>query len=265
MWYIVVFALIQIVVSPIVGIASMAIQGMDMSVIMAKTAHLSLPADGPTLVVASAVASVVTIVLFARLRWAPLSGTYLRSRPWAVVLWTIVLALGSIIPSEWVQEQTNADMPEAFKQMFSAIMSVKGGYFAIAILAPLAEEMVFRGAVLRTLLDVTGNGRHWLAIGISAVAFGLVHGNEAQFLHATVLGLVLGWMYYRTRSIVPGMVLHVVNNTVAFLMFRLMPNMADAKLIDLFAGDGQKELMAVGFSLCLLLPALYQLALRLKR
>ena len=139
------------------------------------------------------------------------------------------------------------------------------GYLAIGILAPLAEELVFRGAVLRTLLRLLGPRRHGLAILVSAVLFGAVHLNLPQFVHATLIGLLLGWMYYRTNSIISGVVFHWINNTVAYIMFNLMPQMADGKLIDLFHGDSRMMWMGLAFSVCILLPSLLQLSIRLKR
>jgi membrane protease YdiL (CAAX protease family) len=128
-------------------------------------------------------------------------------------------------------------------------------------LAPLAEELVFRGAVLRALLR--WNSRHWVGISISALLFALIHMNPAQMPHAFLIGLLLGWMYYRTDSIVPGVVYHWVNNTVAYVLFNLYPD-PDLTLMDLF-GSQQRVLMALGFSLCIFLPALFQLNLRLKK
>lgn len=139
------------------------------------------------------------------------------------------------------------------------------GYIAVGIVAPIAEEMVFRGAVLRVLLQLAGDKRHWIAIGISALLFALVHGNVAQGVHATIAGLMLGWLYYRTNSIVPGIVMHWVNNSVAYVMYNLMPEMNDGKIIDLFRGDDMMVYMALGFSLMIFLPSLFQLASRMKR
>ena len=45
---------------------------------------------------------------------------------------------------------------------------------------------------------------------ISAAIFGLAHANVAQFVNALLLGLLLGWMYYRTKSLVPGILLQLV-------------------------------------------------------
>ena len=132
-------------------------------------------------------------------------------------------------------------------------------------LVPIAEEMVFRGAVLRKLLDMFSPRQHWIPIIISALDFGLFHGNKAQLPHAVFIGLILGWMYYRTGSIVPGVVLHWVNNTVAYLLFHFMPQLNDGKLIDLFHGSERMMVMGLVCSLCILLPSLLQLSQRLKR
>ena len=156
-------------------------------------------------------------------------------------------------------------MPEQAKHMFESIMSEPLGYVAVGILAPLAEEMVFRGAILRVLLRVFDRRWHWLPIVLSALLFGAVHGNLAQFVHATLLGLLLGWMYYRTDSIVPGVVLHWVNNSVAYVMSNLLPQSNEMSLQELLGGEERSVWIALGCSLCILLPSLFQLALRMKR
>jgi hypothetical protein len=71
-------------------------------------------------------------------------------------------------------------------------------------------------------------------------------------------------MYWRTGSILPGIVYHWVNNSVAFVLYRIYPD-SDIKLSDIFQGGQQHVLMAVGFSLLILLPALYQLHLWMRR
>jgi hypothetical protein len=87
--------------------------------------------------------------------------------------------------------------------------------------------------------------------------------NPAQMPHAFLIGLLLGWMYWRTDSIVPGVVYHWVNNTVAYVMYNLYPN-PDLTLVELF-GSEQKVLMALGFSLLIFLPSLFQLNQRLAK
>jgi membrane protease YdiL (CAAX protease family) len=72
-------------------------------------------------------------------------------------------------------------------------------------------------------------------------------------------------MYWRTNSIVPGIVLHWINNTVAFVLYNLIPGAEDARLVDIFGGDQRSVYLALAFSLCIFLPSLYQLTIRLKK
>ena len=122
---------------------------------------------------------------------------------------------------------------------------------------------MFRGAILRALLQ--GTSRHWVAIVMSALLFALIHMNPAQMPHAFCLGLLLGWMYYRTRSIIPGIMVHWVNNTVAYALYNIIPNANDMRIIDLYNGDYVRVALSVGFSLLILVPAIFQLHQRMKK
>ena len=210
----------------------------------------------------SAFSNVITLVIF--LKWTPLTRDYLLSKPWATLLWVALFALGTIIPLEFIYEQIGIEMDENTEQIFASLMKEPWGYVAIGILAPFAEEVVFRGAVLRTLLGLMSKKNHWVAIMISAAIFGLVLANVAQFVNALLLGLLLGWMYYRTKSLVPGILLHWVNNTMAYVLSNIMPQ-SDGKLIDLFHGDEKTMYYAIGFSLCIMIPSFIQLVIRLKK
>ena len=100
-------------------------------------------------------------------------------------------------------------------------------------------------------------------IVLSALLFALAHLNPAQLLHPFVVGLLLGWMYERTRSVLPGIVYHWANNTVAYLLFHAYPD-PDITLTRMM-GSQHNALLAVFFSLFIILPALYQLNLRLDK
>lgn len=213
------------------------------------------------LITTSAVAGIVTIVAFLATRWAEVSPAWLRTRPWTVLIWSVIASLGAIIPSAWLQEQL-PELPNIVEQEFDLILKDRWGYVVIGLLASLSEEIVFRGAILRSLLrssrlSVGG------AIALSALMFSVIHLNPAQLPHAFIIGLLLGWMYYRTGSILPGVAYHWANNSVAYVLYNLYPD-PDMKLIDLFGADS-RVLMAVGFSLLILLPALYQLHLNMRR
>lgn len=205
--------------------------------------------------------SVVTIALFLYMKWTEVSRHWVQTRPWLVLFWCVLAALGAIIPSTWLQE-VMPPLPNIVEDEFDMILRNRFGYIVIGLMAPLAEEVVFRGAVLRSLLRWKA-GNPWLAIFVSAILFSAVHMNPAQLPHTFLVGLLLGWMYYRTDSIVPGVVYHWVNNTVAYVLYNIYPN-PDMTLADLF-GSQQHVLMAVGFSLCILIPALFQLNLNMKK
>lgn len=217
------------------------------------------------IVVSSVLSSVVTLLVFTFGKFAVISRNYLASRPWGTLAWVALLSLGLILPAEWVYERLQITMPESTEAMFEGIMREPLGYMAIGIFAPVVEEIVFRGAILRILLGLFNRSWHWVAIIFSALIFGAIHLNLAQGLHAFVIGLLLGWMYYRTSSIVPGILLHWINNTVAYLMFHLMPQFGDGKLIDFFHGDESLMYKGLGCSLLIILPSLFQIARRMKR
>jgi membrane protease YdiL (CAAX protease family) len=145
---------------------------------------------------------------------------------------------------------------------FEMILRNPFGYLVIGLMAPLAEEIVFRGAILRSLLKWTS--RHWLAIALSALCFALVHANPAQMPHAFLVGLLLGWMYYRTGSIIPCVTYHWVNNSVAYIMCNMMPD-PDIPLIVFFNGSERAVIVALLSSLCILIPSILQLNLRMKK
>ncbi len=216
------------------------------------------------LALTSVFSSVITAITFLKLNWTPIARNYLQSKPWASLTWVALFTLGLIIPLEYVNEQLGIKMNPEAERLFAALMKEPWGYVAVGILAPLAEEIVFRGAILRTLLAMMSKKYHWVAIMISAALFGLMHGNLAQFVNALLIGLLLGWMYYRTKSIVPGILMHWVNNTMAYIMSNLLPQ-SDGNLIDLFHGNETTVYYAIGFSLCIMIPSFIQLVGRLKK
>jgi membrane protease YdiL (CAAX protease family) len=214
------------------------------------------------LITYSSLASVLIIVLFAWLKWCPMNKVYIESKPWTVIIWCVLLSLGSLFPSQWLQDL----MPEKWNDssavyILQMMMGNRWAYLAVGLLAPIAEEMVFRGGILRALLSWKGG--HWTAIIITSLLFALAHGNMAQMPHAFLIGLLLGWMYYRTGSIIPGLIFHWINNTAAYVISNLMPN--SNHLADMFGGNQQAVMMSVLFSLLIFIPALFQLNLRMKR
>jgi membrane protease YdiL (CAAX protease family) len=88
------------------------------------------------------------------------------------------------------------------------------GAIDLVFVGPLMEELLFRVAILGLLLR---RFKPWIAITVSALIFALVHWNPEQSVYALLMGSFLAWIYYRTQSIMPGLVLHVVNNGMSWL------------------------------------------------
>ncbi|AMJ65258.1 CPBP family intramembrane glutamic endopeptidase [Hymenobacter sp. PAMC 26628] len=105
----------------------------------------------------------------------------------------------------------------AFQKMMKNPASALVG---MAVAAPVLEEMLCRGVVLQGLLR---SRRPWVAIGQSALLFSLMHFNPAQSAHAFFSGLLLGWLYYRTRSLCVCVAMHALNNSLAFIAMRWGP------------------------------------------
>ena len=80
-------------------------------------------------------------------------------------------------------------------------------------LAPIAEELYFRGYVFRSYLQTQ---RPWVAYGATSILFSILHLNLPALLPILVLSVLLCMAYRRTGSIIPSIVGHAVNNTAAF-------------------------------------------------
>lgn len=261
--YGIVFVVVQL--TDIVSFLGMLVWSFVQHEELADVRTAMLSGHNPVLLALTSVfSSVITLVVFLKTKWTPISRNYLLSKPWLTLLWVALFALGAMIPLEFVYEHIGLEMDETTGRIFEGLLKEPWGYVAVGILAPLTEEVVFRGAILRTLLGMMSKRNHWVAIMISAAIFGAVHGNAAQFVNALFMGLLLGWMYYRTRSLVPGILLHWVNNTMAYILTNLLPQ-TDGKLIDLFHGDEKTVYYAVGFSLCILIPSFLQLVARFRK
>ena len=98
----------------------------------------------------------------------------------------------------------------------------------LAIVPAVMEELLFRGIVLNTIRPVGDIS----AVVISALLFGLLHGNFAQAPYACLMGLILGGIYTHSASIGIVVAVHALSNTVAVLTsyLRLYTDSATASL-----------------------------------
>ncbi len=97
--------------------------------------------------------------------------------------------------------------------------------FVMAIvIAPIAEELFFRGLVLQTVCRYTR--RVWVSIVLSGIAFGAVHSAQPQaVLPLTTMGIILGYMRVRHRSIELCIVVHALFNAQSMIAAYLAPEL----------------------------------------
>ncbi len=106
-------------------------------------------------------------------------------------------------------------LEDNLSDVFNGLSRNPLGILGLAVLAPVLEEVLFRGAIQGALMRFYG--RPWPAIITAALVFGIFHWNPVQVVCATLLGIVFGWIYYRTGSLLSVIVGHVLNNSFAVM------------------------------------------------
>lgn len=137
--------------------------------------------------------------------------------PWATAVFLVPLVLllvpGLMLCLQVVVEWVTVWFPlsRAEEAMFSRMDGQDlATALAVCVVAPVVVEMLFRGVVLRSFLQQYDRRQ---AIWGSALLFGVAHLNIYQFVVALGMGLVLGWLYERSRSLIPCIALHAAYNT----------------------------------------------------
>lgn len=110
---------------------------------------------------------------------------------------------------------------ETFKQLMKSVTegNILLNFISVGIFAPIFEEWLCRGMILRGLLG--HNVRPVWAIVISAAFFALIHMNPWQALPAFLIGSIMGYVYFKTGSLKLTMLMHFSNNTLALVLANL--------------------------------------------
>ena len=130
------------------------------------------------------------------------------------ILWGFVLILITGIVIEPLLEL----FPESFLKIVDQ-MGMHGGWsiLMLVVLAPVMEEVLFRGILLESVRSKYNSGR---AIVVSALMFGVIHFIPQQVVNAFVIGLILGFIYVRTDSLWPVIIIHALNNAMAYVVMQ---------------------------------------------
>lgn len=132
------------------------------------------------------------------------------------------------IATAFLIEPVSLLLPEMSEEMVKTMERLLNGpawvaLISVSVFAPFFEEWLCRGIILRGLLNKVGPV--W-AIIISALFFGAIHMNLWQAVPAFFMGLLFGYVYYKTGSLKLTMFMHFANNTMAFIVSRI-PSLKD--------------------------------------
>lgn len=98
---------------------------------------------------------------------------------------------------------------ELFNKIFESDYGIYGAILKVVIMAPVIEELIFRGVIMHGLMR---NYSKFTAVFVSALMFALFHLNPWQFPATFILGIVLGILMVRTRNIFLCIIGHAINN-----------------------------------------------------
>ncbi|KNF07463.1 putative abortive infection protein [Gottschalkia purinilytica] len=105
------------------------------------------------------------------------------------------------------------------------------GFLMFALSAGICEEVMFRGFIMKSYEKL---GK-WKAIVISGVLFGVFHFNIQNLFAPIFLGILLGYMVYKTNSIYTSIIGHTMNNSIALILTKIAssPDMPAQTNIDI--------------------------------
>lgn len=173
-----------------------------------------------------------SLVYIISLLWPALTVSFLYDKKFFPIspsrpvsfFFAVLLIVGSVgvcmfanIVNSYISDffrEVGATVPASPKLMVNTPFSFALNLFTIAVLPALLEEMIWRGYILRSL-RAYGDG---FAVVISAMLFGLMHGNLRQIPFAFIVGLCLGFLYVCTNNIWIPIVVHFLNNGISVMM-----------------------------------------------
>ncbi len=176
-----------------------------------------------------------------------------------LILWGILL----ISVTGVVIEPLLALFPDEYLDLLYRNIGTGGwSILMTVVLAPVMEETLFRGLIQGSVYERDGAAK---SILLSALLFGVFHMIPQQVINAFLVGIILGYIYFRTGSLLTVIILHALNNGISYLMLELLgPEQADRTVRDLL-GDGGLYYAVYGVCAVLLVVGAVVIVRRLKR
>lgn len=166
----------------------------------------------PALLIADAA---IILVLWA-IRYFKIKELF-KGVPFRVLLLSLVLGFATFYAIDILSIPFN--LPDIMGDTFAAMAKSFTGLLVICIVGPVMEEIIMRRIILTEISEATG--KKWIGIIISAAIFSIIHGNPIQMFFAMPAGILLGWLYCRTGSLLVPICVHIMNNTVSFITMKI--------------------------------------------
>ena len=142
-----------------------------------------------------------------------------RRMLWPAVGMSVLVAVANLFVTFFVVSMLDSylfmEESESLNQTGPNLFSGIAGILHSCIIVPIVEEIGFRGIFLAGLLK--SRCRPWLAILITGIGFALFHMSFVKIISTLGFGIIIGWLYWRTGSIIPGIIIHIVNNSLCIV------------------------------------------------
>ncbi|MEI6481325.1 MAG: CPBP family intramembrane glutamic endopeptidase [Candidatus Saccharibacteria bacterium] len=131
-------------------------------------------------------------------------GLYVAQAILVIIVFTLIQVLSP---------KVNLDEAQDVFEFGKTNWAVIGTFISAVIIAPILEEIIFRGIIY---VGLTKIWPRWVSAVLTAILFGWLHAQLNVGIYTFLLGLLLTWLYVKSRSLIPGIILHMLNNAVAF-------------------------------------------------
>lgn len=174
--------------------------------------------------------------------------------PWRISWQYVHLGIISVMLGIFAADLISANylhLPDLMKMHFTEMATSTWGVLAIVVIGPLVEEIVFREGVLGYMIRHDAN--KWGSIFFSALLFGLVHINPIQIPFAIFVGILLGMIYVKSKSILFTGFIHCLNNAIAVMEMRYLgETYSEFNIADILGYSLTKGYILVCLTLCVL-------------
>lgn len=133
----------------------------------------------------------------------------------------LTISFTFLIQAIWREFNADQAQPVGFQEL-SNTYEYMLAFLALAIIAPFVEELLFRGYLFGKLRAQLG---FWITTLITSALFGFVHLQWNVSIDVFALSLVLCYLREKTEAVWAGIVLHMIKNSIAFVLLFLFPDL----------------------------------------